>query len=79
MKKLLITYAVKEELTPLTFANFNTQYIVTGIGKARIVRISCLEISPFLDEFKEPKIQELRYDGFSRIIYYEDKIIILFA
>lgn len=34
-KKLLITYAVKEEFIPISFPDYEISYLHTGIGKAR--------------------------------------------
>lgn len=34
MKKLIITYAVKEELTQVNLPNYDIKYVITGIGKA---------------------------------------------
>ncbi len=35
MKKILVTYAVKDEFAPITIQGYEIKYILTGIGKAK--------------------------------------------
>lgn len=35
MKKILVTYAVKDEFAPITLHGYEIKYVLTGIGKAK--------------------------------------------
>lgn len=35
MKKLIVTYAVKDEFVPITIEGYEIKYVLTGIGKAK--------------------------------------------